>query len=235
MIVIPAVDLRGGRAVRLVQGNPGRARDYGDPVEWARRWVDAGARWLHVVDLDGALAGRPAHRDLVARLCGLGVAVQVGGGVRTVEDIAAALAAGASRVVVGTAATRLGEALGRFGPAVAVALDARRRRVALSGWTEQTPLDVVDAARRLREQGAVRFVYTDIGRDGTLSGPNLEVLAELVTCAGVPVVAAGGIATEEDLEAVERAGAEAAIVGRALYDGRLDLRRLTQRWGAGVC
>jgi phosphoribosylformimino-5-aminoimidazole carboxamide ribotide isomerase len=235
VIVIPAVDLRGGRAVRLVQGDPGRARVYGDPVAWARRWVGEGARWLHVVDLDGALSGRPAHRDLVARLCALGAAVQVGGGVRTVEAIEAVLAAGAARVVVGTAAADLGPALRRFGAAVAVALDARGRQVAVRGWTEQTSWDVVDAARWLREQGAVRFVYTDIGRDGTLAGPNVEVLAELVRSAGAPVVAAGGIATVQDLEAVERAGAEAAVVGRALYDGSLNLAALPERWKAAVC
>lgn len=234
MMVIPAVDLRGGRAVRLEEGDPGRARDYGDPLEWARRWVDAGAPWLHVVDLDGALGGRPRHLDLLRRLCGLGAAVQVGGGFRTVEDITAALAAGARRVVVGTAAADLAPALDRFGHAVAVALDARGRRVAVRGWTEQTSWDVADAARWLRGQGAVRFVYTDIGRDGTLAGPNVEVLAELVACE-VPVIASGGIATVGDLEAVERAGAEAAIVGRALYDGRLDLRAVLARWGEGGC
>ncbi len=234
MMVIPAVDLRGGRAVRLVQGDAARVRDYGDPVAWARGWVSAGARWLHVVDLDGALQGRPRHLDLLARLCGLGAAVQVGGGFRTAEDVAAALAAGASRVVVGTAADA-GLDVSRFGEAVVVALDARGRRVAVRGWTEQTSWDVVEAARRLRARGAARFLYTDIGRDGTLAGPNVEVLAEVVRAAGAPVIAAGGIAAVEHLEAVEQAGAEAAVVGRALYEGRLDLGALVQRWREPAC
>jgi len=236
MLVIPAIDIQDGRTTRLVQGDAAQAILYAqDPIAWAERWISLGARWLHVVDLDGAFAGRPVHVDLLRRICTLGVPVQTGGGYRTPDDIESGLAAGATRVIVGTAALTEGTALGRFGERVAVSLDAREGRVAVRGWREQTEIDVLVLAAELRTEGVRRFVYTDIARDGTMSGPNVATLRALVAAAGVPIIAAGGIAAEDDLAAVCAAGVEGAIVGRALYEGRIDLASVVDRWSPQPC
>jgi len=236
MLVIPAIDIREGRAVRLVRGDVARRVDYGDdPVAWARRWAAMGAPWLHVVDLDGAFTGRPVHLHLLAEICGLGVRVQAGGGLRTMDDLEAAFGAGAARVVVGTAAAELAPKLMPLGDRVAVAIDVRRGKVALRGWRQQTGTDAVALAARLRARGVRRFIYTEIARDGALSGPHVEALRRFVSVAGVPVIAAGGVASEGDLEAVARTGVEGVIVGRALYEGRIRLDRVLERWGAPAC
>jgi len=224
MLIIPAIDIRGGKAVRLLQGDGARAIAYDDsPVVWAERWVALGARWLHVVDLDGVLAGRPVHLDLLRAICSCGVPVQSGGGFRTPEDINAALAAGAARVIIGTAAVDLAAELGRLGERVAVSLDVRHGKVALRGWTEQTAIDAVELAADLRSKGIRRFIYTDISRDGMLTGPNVAAVRSFVQAAGTPVIAAGGIASTEDLVTLSCTGVEGAIVGRALYEGQIDL------------
>lgn len=236
MLVIPAIDIRDGRTARLVQGDSAQAVGYAqDPMTWAERWISAGARWLHVVDLDGAFAGRPVHVDLLRRICTLGVSVQTGGGYRTPDDIESGLAAGATRVIVGTAALTEGAALGRFGEQVAVSLDAREGKVAVRGWREQTEIDVLVLATELQTKGIRRFVYTDIARDGTMMGPNVAALRAFVAAAGVPTIAAGGIAAEDDLAAVCAAGVEGAIVGRALYEGRIDLASVVDRWSSRPC
>ncbi|MDQ7842195.1 MAG: 1-(5-phosphoribosyl)-5-[(5-phosphoribosylamino)methylideneamino]imidazole-4-carboxamide isomerase [Armatimonadota bacterium] len=236
MLVIPAIDIRKGRAVRLVQGDASRRLDYGDdPVAWAGRWVASGAPWLHVVDLDGAFAGRPVHLDLLQEICRLGARVQTGGGFRTMDDIEAAFAAGAARVVVGTAAVRLAPRLAALGERVAVSIDVRQGKVALRGWRRQTDTDAAALAAHLRARGIRRFVYTEIARDGALSGPDVEALRRFVSTAGAPVIAAGGVASEEDLEAVARTGVEGVIVGRALYEERIHLDRALGRWGVPAC
>jgi phosphoribosylformimino-5-aminoimidazole carboxamide ribotide isomerase len=230
MLIIPAIDIRGGQAVRLLQGDDARAIAYaGHPVAWAERWVTLGARWLHVVDLDGAFAGRRADVDLLRAICSCGVPVQTGGGFRTPEDIEEALAVGAARVIVGTAAADLAGELGRFGERVAVSLDVRDGKVALRGWTEQTGVDAVELAADLRSKGIRRFIYTDISRDGMLTGPNVAALRSFVQAAGAPVMAAGGIASTDDLVALSGTGVEGAIVGRALYEGRIDLASVVDR------
>lgn len=226
MLVIPAIDLRHGRCVRLIQGDAGRVITYADdPVPVAVRWVQRGARWLHVVDLDGALAGRPAQLDVVRAIVQqAGVPVQLGGGFRTADDIEAGLAAGAARVIVGTAALQLGDELcGKYGERVAVAVDVKTGRVAVKGWTEVGDLDPITLGRRLAARGISRFVYTDVARDGMLGGPNLAAVRAFMESVGVPVIAAGGIACNDDIRALARLGVEAVIVGRALYEGRVDL------------
>jgi phosphoribosylformimino-5-aminoimidazole carboxamide ribotide isomerase len=228
MIVFPAIDLLEGRAVRLRQGDPSRVAFVGDdPVAVARRWVDEGAAWLHVVDLDGALSGSPRHLALVERICrAVPVPVQAGGGLRTVADLRAAYEAGAARAVLGTAALDAGvlrEALERYGDRIAAALDARDGAVAVRGWSETASLTVVEAARTLAAAGAARFVYTSVARDGMLTGPDLDGLAALRAAVAVPVVLAGGVGSAADVLAAARAGADGVIIGRALYDGRLSL------------
>jgi phosphoribosylformimino-5-aminoimidazole carboxamide ribotide isomerase len=234
MLVIPAIDIAAGRVVRLVQGDRARRQVYGDdPVAWARRFQALGAAWLHVVDLDGAFEGRPVQLALVRAIASLGIAVQVGGGFRTAASIAAGLDAGAARVVVGTAARVLAGALGAFGDRVAVALDVRAGGLAVDGWRRVEPRGAASLAAELRRQGVRRFIYTAVERDGMLAGPDLAGLAAVVRRAGAPVIAAGGIAGPEDLEAVAATGVEGVIVGRALYEGRLALDEALARWSGG--
>jgi phosphoribosylformimino-5-aminoimidazole carboxamide ribotide isomerase len=226
--VLPAIDLRAGRCVRLVQGDPGREEVFGDdPVAVARRWVDEGAEALHVVDLDGAFAGSPRQLSLVAAIAAAAdVPVQVGGGLRAEADVAAALAAGAARVVVGTRALEEGflrRLLERWGPErVLVGLDARGDRLAVAGWRQELPVGVEEAARRLRTWGITTVVYTQVLRDGTLQGPDLEGLGR-VRRAGLCVVVSGGVGSAADVRAVARAGACGVVLGRALYAGRITL------------
>jgi phosphoribosylformimino-5-aminoimidazole carboxamide ribotide isomerase len=228
VIVYPAIDLMEGRVVRLRQGDPGRRTTVADDaVEVARRWVAQGARWLHVVDLDAALAGGPRHLPLVAAVCrAAAVPVQLGGGLRTLDDLRAAFDGGVSRAVLGTAALDgdlLAAAVAEFGDRLAVAIDARDGRVAAHGWRRTSQAPVADHARRLVAAGVSRLIYTDVARDGMLTGPNVVALAALIAETGLPVIASGGIASADDLRTVADAGAEGAIVGLALYDGRLAL------------
>lgn len=236
MLIIPAVDIRAGQTVRLQQGDPERTLIYGDdPVASARRWVDLGARWLHVVDLDGAFTGRPVHLGLLARICALGVPVQAGGGFRTREDIARGLDAGAARIVVGTAAIALGDELGWWGEQVAVSLDVRDGRIAVRGWTGRLAVDAATMAADLRGNGVTRFIYTDVARDGMLAGPDVEMLRTFVEVVGVPVIAAGGVRSADDLAPLARTGVEGVIIGRALYEGRIDLSAVLAAWSLPAC
>ncbi|HVM17558.1 MAG TPA: 1-(5-phosphoribosyl)-5-[(5-phosphoribosylamino)methylideneamino] imidazole-4-carboxamide isomerase [Gaiellaceae bacterium] len=230
--VIPAVDLLGDDAVRLERGAYDRVvARAGDPVELVRRFAAAGARTIHVVDLDGARSGvlRP---DLVAALVRAAspASVQASGGIRSAADAEALLAAGAARVVVGTAAFASPEALPRLvdalGDKLVVALDVRDGRVAVAGWERDGGADAVTAARRCAEAGVARVLCTAIDRDGTLSGPDLELLARVHEAARLPVLAAGGVASEADVEAVRRAGCAGVVVGRALLEGGVPLAAL---------
>lgn len=231
--VFVAVDLAGGRVVRLVRGDMADATVYGDdPVEVALGWEAAGAGWLHVVDLDGATAGEPRNAPAVRRILGaVRVPVQVSGGVRSVAAAETWLDAGARRVVAGTRALDpafLAEAVPRLGDALVAAVDAREGRVRVSGWTRASDLSPVEAARRLAEAGVARLLFTDIGRDGTLAGPNVTATAEVLEAAGVPVIASGGVGSEEDvraLAALAPRGLEGVVVGKALYSGALTLDR----------
>lgn len=225
----PAIDLRGGRCVRLRQGDYDRETVFdADPVEVARRFVGAGARRLHVVDLDGAKAGVPSQADLVARIvAAAGVPCQVGGGIRSLETAARYVSLGIERLVVGSVAVEQPDllvSLARTLPGrIVLGLDARDGRVAVRGWLETSAVTVTDLVRRHADLPLAAVVATDIATDGMLTGPNLPALRELIAASPFPVVASGGISNAEDLRAVARAGAEGCIVGRALYDGGLDL------------
>jgi phosphoribosylformimino-5-aminoimidazole carboxamide ribotide isomerase len=227
--LIPAIDLQGGRCVRLLRGDFGQSTAYGDdPVAQALAWQAAGAPRLHVVDLDGAREGRPVHMDLVRAIArSLAIPLQVGGGLRTTESVQRALRAGADRVVLGTALLEsprtLDACLRRFGDRVIAGIDARAGMVAVRGWLRDSDTAALSLARRLGERGFVRVVYTDIARDGAMSGPNLDALGEMVRESGLRVIASGGVRSIADLLAVRERGAEAAIVGRALYTGDLAL------------
>jgi len=229
----PAIDLRGGRAVRLLQGDYAAETVYSDdPVAVARSFEAAGATWIHVVDLDAARTGEAANLDLVAAVAtSVACRVETGGGVRTVAAAERLIGAGVARVVVGTAAVErpqlVTELAARFPGRVAVGLDARGRRLAVKGWTETTGADLVDVAKRLEGEGVAALVVTEIGRDGTMSGPDLDQLGAVLEATGVDVIASGGVGTLDDVRALAglRAGPggrslAGIIVGRAIYEGR---------------
>jgi phosphoribosylformimino-5-aminoimidazole carboxamide ribotide isomerase len=225
MLIIPAIDLLGGKVVRLVEGKRDRATVFADsPAGVARGFVAAGARRLHVVDLDGAFGGRPENRRAIAELTALGVEVQLGGGVRDFETVERLLGEGVHSVVLGTVAVKRPElveqACGRFPGRVLVAVDARDGKVAVEGWTQATAVDAEALARRCVRAGAAAILYTDIARDGTRSGPNVEASAKLARAlAPVPLIASGGIGSLDDLRALAKAGVPRSVVGRALYEG----------------
>ena len=236
--VIPAIDLRDVRCVRLFQGDFARETVFGDdPVQIALRWQGMGATRLHVVDLDGARAGKPVQLPLVGEMVrSLRIPIQLGGGLRRMQDVSAALALGVSRVVVGTAAIEdqgfrrvcRGGQLER----VVIGLDARDGKLAVRGWMENTQQDVFGFSRRLREEGFQRIIYTDIRRDGALSGPNVEHIRRLTQLPGLRVIASGGVGCIAHLEELAAIGAEGAIVGQALYTGAVSLPEAVQRLAA---
>ena len=236
--VFAAVDISKGRCVRLLQGRFGTETVYSDdPVEVALGFCSAGARWLHVVDLDGAKTGVSANRELVLEVVRRASSpVQAGGGMRSPADIEEALAAGASRVVLGTVALEdpvaLRAACGRYGSRIAVSLDVRGGELATQGWTVGTGVPVLDAVAELEDAGVSFFIYTDTARDGTMAGPDLEGLARVASATGLPVVASGGISSRADLVSIARLrplGVAGAIVGRALYEHRFGIAE-ANRW-----
>ncbi|MGI8926747.1 MAG: 1-(5-phosphoribosyl)-5-[(5-phosphoribosylamino)methylideneamino]imidazole-4-carboxamide isomerase [Tepidiformaceae bacterium] len=230
MEVIPAIDLRGGRCVRLFQGDYARETRYSDdPVAVARRWEAMGAPRLHVVDLDGAREGRPLNQEVMAAICReVGIPVEVSGGIRDLAGVRGAFAYGAARVQLGSAAVRdpelVCQSVGEFPGAMVVSVDARDGEVRTDGWTASSGIRASDLARRMVELGVPRLMFTDIGRDSTLTGPNVQALAELVEALSVPVVASGGVASVDDLKELAAIGCEGVIIGKALYEGTIDLR-----------
>lgn len=235
MLLIPAIDLKDGKCVRLRQGDMSDATVFSeDPGAMARHWLDQGARRLHLVDLNGAAAGRPknepAIKSIIAALGGE-IPVQLGGGIRDLDTIERYLDDGISYVIIGTAAVKnpgfLHDACGAFLGHIIVALDARDGKVAVEGWSKMTGHDVIDLALKYEDYGVEAVVYTDIGRDGMLSGVNVEATVKLAQALRIPVIASGGIATMEDIKAlcaVEDEGIIGAITGRALYEGALDFK-----------
>jgi phosphoribosylformimino-5-aminoimidazole carboxamide ribotide isomerase len=230
VILYPAIDIRGGSAVRLLQGDYERETAYdADPVDAALRWAGEGAEYLHVVDLDGARAGAPKNLNAIRRIAAaVECPIQVGGGLRDEESVSEVLEAGAGRVVIGTAALRdpdfLQRALESHGERVVVSIDTREGKASLSGWTETSDIDATDAVAELSRRGVLRFLCTAIEVDGTMEGPALADLNGIAAKAdGASLIASGGVGTLEDLELLGRAGAtniEGAIVGRALYERR---------------
>lgn len=230
MILLPAIDVRAGKAVRLTQGDYDRETRYDDdPVDAARRWADGGAEYLHVVDLDGAKAGRPLNLGAIGRIAAaVDCPVEVGGGLRDLEAVSAALEVGADRVVVGTAALKdpgfLGQLIAAHGPErTVVSVDARGGEVSLAGWTEGSGVDVADAVADLTGRGVERFLFTPIEVDGMMTGPNLPELHRVAAATEAMVIASGGVGELkhlEDLAGTAPANVEGVIVGRALYEGR---------------
>lgn len=227
MILYPAIDIRGGQAVRLLQGDYARETTYdADPVDAAKRWAGEGAECLHVVDLDGAKAGEPRNLDAIRRIAtAVECPIQVGGGLRDAESVAAVLDAGAVRVVIGTAALRdpefLDAAVSSHGDAVVVSVDTRGGMVSLSGWTETSDVEAPDAVADLTERGVQRFLCTAIEVDGTMAGPAIDQLNEIASATTAQVIASGGVGDLSHLETLARdsaANIEGAIVGKALYE-----------------
>jgi phosphoribosylformimino-5-aminoimidazole carboxamide ribotide isomerase len=229
MDIIPAIDLKDGRCVRLYQGDFAQATVYGDdPVAMARRWADLGATRLHVVDLDGAKSGRPVNTDAVLGIVrALKIPVQLGGGLRREEDINAALSLGVERVILGTAAVEQADLVARvaarFGDQIIVGVDARNGMVATDGWTSTADVRATELVAHVAGLGVRRVIYTDISRDGTLTEPNFAALEELIQTGGLAIIASGGIAVTEHLLRLAKLGAAGAIVGKALYTGAINL------------
>jgi len=232
MLLIPAIDIKGGKCVRLRQGRMDDATVYeDDPVVAARRWVDAGAERLHVIDLDGAVTGEPVNSDAVQRIVEQfpGVPVQVGGGIRNEQTIDTYLEAGVQYVILGTKAVNephfVSDICVEYPGHVIVGLDARDGKLAVEGWSKLSKHDVIDLSQRLESDGVEAIIYTDISRDGMLTGANIEATRRLAESVRVPVFAAGGIASLDDLRRlleIADAGVAGAITGRAIYDGSLD-------------
>ncbi|HEY3378439.1 MAG TPA: 1-(5-phosphoribosyl)-5-[(5-phosphoribosylamino)methylideneamino]imidazole-4-carboxamide isomerase [Armatimonadota bacterium] len=230
LIPIPAIDLLGGHCVRLSQGDYAQQTVYGDdPVAMALRWQHAGGQRLHVVDLDGAKEGSPRNHDVIAAIAmTLDIPVQVGGGIRDVETVEKLLTLGVNRCILGTRAAQdrpwAEEMFRRFGDRLILGIDAKDGLVAVKGWVETTNLTAVELANALKPFGAARIIYTDISRDGMLTGPNVAATARLAEETGMAVIASGGMSTLDDLHRLaEHPGIEGAIIGRALYTGAIDL------------
>lgn len=231
MILYPAIDLKDGQCVRLYKGEMSEATVFNDnPAAQAKAFQDAGCEWLHLVDLNGAFAGRPVNGAAVdAILSETNVPAQLGGGIRDMKTIEAWINKGLARVILGTVAVEnpdlVKEAASEFPGAVAVGIDARNGKVATKGWAEETNVDVIELAKRFEDAGVAAIIYTDINRDGAMQGPNVEATADLANAVSIPVIASGGVSSLDDLKALKSCGAplNGAISGRALYDGAIDL------------
>jgi len=233
MLVIPAIDLKDGKCVRLRQGRMEDSTVFSDdPVDMAAKWVAAGCRRLHLVDLNGAFAGKPVNGEIVAAIAKAfpELPIQIGGGIRSAEIIEAYLAAGVSYVIIGTKAVKdpdfVSEMCRRFPGRIIVGLDAQDGYVAIDGWAEVTDVKAVDLAKRFRNDGVESIVYTDIARDGMMQGVNVEATVNLAREAGIPVIASGGVTNMDDIDALARVadqGILGAITGRAIYEGTLDV------------
>lgn len=230
-VIYPAIDLRGGRVVRLAQGDPNRETVYSDdPLETARRWQNEGAVWLHVVNLDGAFGEATASNGLaLTEILRVGLKVQLGGGMRTIDGISRALDSGVSRIVIGTAAIEnpklVDVAMRKFSrEKIAAGIDARGGKANIRGWTASSSVSAVDLGKRLAEQGVRWCVFTDIERDGVSAGVNIPATVDLAGQTGLQVIASGGVSSAEDVAAAARAGLPGIIIGRALYEGSLTLQ-----------
>ena len=231
MNLYPAIDLKDGACVRLLHGDFDALTKYNpDPGDQARQFADAGCRWIHVVDLDGAVAGAAVNIEAVNAILKTGLPVQLGGGIRSMAQIETWIDAGISRVILGTAALKdpglVIEAAKKFEGKIAVGADARGGMIAAEGWLETTDMPVLDLVKRFEDCGVAAIIFTDIGRDGALTGVNLDATAELARATSIPVIASGGVASIDDIIALsqDKSGIDGVITGRAIYDGRLDLK-----------
>jgi phosphoribosylformimino-5-aminoimidazole carboxamide ribotide isomerase len=229
MIILPAIDIKDGRCVRLYQGDYTQITTYDpNPVHVAQRWQEAGVSWLHVVDLDGAAQGQPVNIEIIKGIrATTALHIEVGGGMRTLAHIEQILDLGIDRIILGTVAltdqTLLQDALAHWNERIVVGLDARNGWVAISGWRETSRVLATTLATELSTIGAQRFIYTDIARDGALSGPNLPALQEMLRATSCPLIASGGVSSLADLHALAALGVEGAIIGKAIYTGDVDL------------
>jgi len=229
--IIPAVDIRNGKCVRLFQGDYNQETIFSDnPLEVAMQWQATGAQRIHIIDLDGAAAGDTINFKLIEKIAGaIKVPIQLGGGIRSLETIKKLLETGIKRVILGTAAVENIEliklACDRFADSVVVSVDARNGQVAIRGWLKGTQIKAVKLAQDMARLGVRRFIYTDINNDGTLVGPNYGAIIEMISAANLPVIAAGGISSINQLKTLKQIGAEGAIIGKALYTGDIDLKQ----------
>ena len=236
MIIYPAIDIKGGRCVRLTQGRADAETVYAeDPASVASEFAAAGSAWVHVVDLDGAFAGEPRNLEVVARITRIGLRVQLGGGLRTRASVERALALGVSRVVIGTRAEEseefISELVGAFGSKIAVGIDAKKGKVAVKGWVDTMATTALDLARRMESLGVSTLIHTDVGTDGMLTGPNLTAQEAMLSAVKARVIASGGVGSREDVAHLAALGRkhpnlDGVIVGKALYEGRVLLRDL---------
>ena len=233
MTIYPAIDIRGGRCVRLTQGRADAETVYGeDPAAVAAGFKASGAKWVHVVDLDGAFSGEPRNLDVVRRISALGLSVQLGGGLRTKESVDRALLAGVARIVIGTRAAEsesfVSELVASFGDRVAVGIDAKDGKVAVKGWVDTTGTSALALARRMNALGVATLIHTDVGTDGMLTGPNFSAQESMLGAVSARVIASGGVSRREDVIRLFQAGKnhpnlDGVIVGKALYEGRVEL------------
>lgn len=236
MQIYPAIDIIDGKAVRLSQGKFDDVTVFNDsPVEAAKNWVDAGATYIHIVDLDGARHGKSFIIDIIKAIkAEYDIPVQTGGGVRSIDDVKARIEAGASRVIIGTAAVKnpelVKEAVNLYGDKIAVGVDAKDGMVAISGWEEVSDVSAVDLCLKMKEYGVKTVIYTDISKDGMMCGPNVESTRNLIEKTGMNVIASGGVSRMEDVENVNKIGAAGVIIGKALYNGALDLKPVLERF-----
>ncbi|WP_156856039.1 1-(5-phosphoribosyl)-5-[(5-phosphoribosylamino)methylideneamino]imidazole-4-carboxamide isomerase [Oceanobacillus sp. AG] len=237
MILFPAIDILGGKCVRLTQGDYNKEKIYSEqPVEVAADWKQKGAAFIHIVDLDGAKTGKSVNKELIAEIARtVSIPIQVGGGVRSIEVIEDYLENGVSRVIIGTAAIQnkvfLQEAVEQFGEKIAVSIDARNGFVATDGWTKESTVKALDLVKELEATGVKTIVYTDILKDGMLQGPNFEELEAINEAITIDVIASGGVTTEADVRKLAEKEMYGAIIGKALYDGTLDFTRLVDPVG----
>lgn len=236
MQIYPAIDIKNGQCVRLKQGRFDDMTIYGDdPMKVAENWVKSGASYLHVVDLDGARQGTSYNQIVLQKMTeSFSIPVQTGGGIRSMRDIEEKLSLGISRVVLGTVAVKnpelVAEAVKVYGEKIAVGIDAMNGRVAIQGWEEVSQISAIDLCKKMVKFGVKTIVYTDISKDGMMTGPNIEATKEIIKETGVKIIASGGIATIMDLENLEAIGAHGTIIGKALYQGELKLSNVIQRF-----
>jgi len=230
MIVYPAIDIINGKCVRLQQGSYSKVTIFGDsPIEMALKWESQGARYLHVVDLDGARSGNSENTEIIKQIASrLTIPVQLGGGIRSLDTIEIILSSGVSRVIIGTSAVNnqemLRAAIKEYKDKIAVGIDAKDGMVAIQGWEETSDFTAIDFAKRVESLGAKTIIYTDISRDGMLAGPNLVAMSDMVKSVGIEVIASGGVSCLKDILNLKSTGVRGVIVGKALYTGNIDLK-----------
>lgn len=234
MIIFPAIDILKGKCVRLIQGDYNQEKVYGDsPVAMAKKWEEKGAAYIHIVDLDGAKSGDSINKSVIKEIAeNVNIPVQVGGGIRSLDVISFYLNSGVSRVIIGTAAIQdpefLKEAVEQYGEKIAVSLDARNGFVATDGWTDTSEVKAIDLVKELEQIGVKTIVYTDIAKDGMLQGPNLEEQRAINEATSMDVIASGGVTTKEDVDNLQTLAMYGTIIGKALYDGKLDFETVVE-------